>query len=117
MSWITLQLTSPFNIDKMSQITLQLTSPFNIDKMLQITLQVIITKHYFKHDVNLVIIIEFFLNYNLFYTYQKLLKKRKGEKKKKNLKCMLNIELICHFWKLAMFGFKNLFFFQKHNVN
>jgi hypothetical protein len=50
--------------------------------MSQITLQVIITKNYFKHDVNLVIIIDFFLNYNLFYTYQKQLKKEKGRKKK-----------------------------------
>lgn len=67
----------------MSRITLQLTSPFNINKMSQITLQVIIVKHYFKHDVNLVIIIEFFFNYNLFYAYQKNLKKRREEKFKK----------------------------------
>jgi len=85
--------------------------------MSQITLQVIITKHYFKHDVNLVIIIDFFKTKNYSTLTQKNGKREKKKLKKENKICMLNIELICHSWKLAMFGFKNLFSFQKHNVN
>jgi hypothetical protein len=60
--------------------------------MSQITLQVIITIHYFKHDVNLVIIIEFFLTTIYSTLSKKILKKRKEEEKKILTKrCMLNI--------------------------
>jgi hypothetical protein len=57
--------------------------------MSQITLQVIITKHYFKHDVNLVIIIDFLKLKIILHLPKKNLKKRKEEifKRKKKEAC------------------------------
>jgi hypothetical protein len=57
--------------------------------MSQITFQVIITKHYFKHDVNLVIIIDFLKLKIILHLPKKNLKKRKEEilKRKKKDAC------------------------------
>jgi len=58
--------------------------------MSQITLQVIITKHYFKHDVNLVIIIDFFKTKNYSTLTKEKFEKEKGrnfKKKKKKDAC------------------------------